>query len=338
MKAMVVEKFGAPLKLMEMPEPTLRSPFDILVKIRASGVCHTDLHAANGEWPVKPSLPFIPGHEGVGEVVQCGDQVDAVMLGDRVGIPWLHSACGHCEFCITGWETLCGSQKNTGYSVNGGYSELVVADSRYVGKIPDGLDYASISPHFCAGVTTYKAIKISGAAPNKTVLISGIGGLGHMALQYAVIAGARTIAVDISDEKLALATELGADHILNPLSVNIVKAVRAIGLVDIVIATAASAKSFRDAFDVIKPGGKLVIVGLPPEELPIPVFDLVLKGISIHGSIVGTRRDLQEALDLAARKLVKCAYKTVHLEDINDVFAQMRAGEIQGRVVLQVNG
>ncbi len=337
MKAMVVEKFGMPLKMTDMPEPTLRGPFDILVKIHASGVCHTDLHAANGDWPAKPTLPFIPGHEGVGEVVKCGSQVEGITLGDRVGIPWLHSACGHCEFCITGWETLCGSQKNTGYTVNGGYAELVVADSRYVGKIPDGLDYASISPHFCAGVTTYKAVKVSGAGPNKTVLISGIGGLGHMALQYAVITGARTIAVDVSEEKLALASKLGADHTVNSRSVDVVKAVRAFGWADIVIATAASAKSFRDAFDVLKPGGKLVIVGLPPEDLPIPIFDLVLKGISIHGSIVGTRKDLQEALDLASRKLVTCEYRTAHLEDINDVFAQMRAGEIQGRVVMQLN-
>jgi alcohol dehydrogenase, propanol-preferring len=336
MKALVVERFGAPLKLVEVPEPVLRGPHDILVRVHASGVCHTDLHAAAGDWPVKPALPFIPGHEGVGEVVQVGAEVEDVVLGDRVGVPWLHSACGHCGFCITGWETLCGKQKNTGYSVNGAYAELVVADARYVAKIPHGLDYTQISPHFCAGVTTYKAVKVSGAAPDKTVLISGIGGLGHMALQYAHVAGARTIAVDVSEEKLELARTLGADETINARSQDVAKAAHSLGGADIVIATAVSAKSFRAAFDALRPGGRLVIVGLPPEEMPVPVFDLVLKGISVMGSIVGTRKDLQETLDLAARQLVTCEVQTARLEDINDVFGQLRAGEIKGRVVMQI--
>jgi alcohol dehydrogenase, propanol-preferring len=336
MKAMVVEKFGAPLKLMHLPVPKLIGSNDILVKVFASGVCHTDLHAANGDWPVKPSLPFIPGHEGVGEVVEAGPLVTDVKVGDRVGVPWLYTACGHCRHCLSGWETLCGSQKNTGYSVNGGYSEYVVADSRYVAKIPDGLNYADISPHFCAGVTTYKAVKISGAAPNKTVLVSGVGGLGHMALQYAKVTGARTIAVDIDDEKLEMARRLGADETINARSSNLASAVKEMGGADIVIATAVSAAAFRSAFDALNSGGTMVIVGLPPEQLPIPVFELVLKGISIVGSIVGTRQDLNETLTLAARKLIVCEHSMARLEDANDVLDQMRAGTIRGRIVLQI--
>ena len=336
MKAAVVEEFRQPLKVKDVPDPTLRSPFDAIVRIHASGVCHTDLHAANGDWPVKPKPPFIPGHEGVGVVEAVGELVTNIKVGDRVGVPWLHSACGQCEFCLTGWETLCGSQQNTGYSVNGGFAEKVVADARYVGVIPDGLRFSDIASHFCAGVTTYKAIKVSESGPGKTVLISGIGGLGHMALQYARVTGARTIAVDVTDEKLELARSLGADEVINAAAVDVAGAVGKLGGADIVIGTAVSAKSFRSAFDALKPHGRLVLVGLPPEELPIPIFELVLKGISVIGSIVGTRKDLQETLDLAARGLVTCDFKPARLEDINDVFDEMKAGTIKGRVVLQM--
>jgi alcohol dehydrogenase, propanol-preferring len=336
MKAVVVEEFKRRLKVKEVAEPKLRSPFDAIVRLHASGVCHTDLHAADGDWPIRPTLPFIPGHEGVGIVEEVGSLVTNIRPGDRVGLPWLHTACGECRYCLTGWETLCESQQNTGYSVDGGFAELAVADARFVGKIPDGLEFEAVAPHFCAGVTTYKAVKVSGATPDKTVLISGIGGLGHMALQYARVTGARTIAVDVTDEKLELAKKLGADEVLNARSVDVAEVTQQLGGADIVIATAVSARSFAGAFGALRRGGKLVIVGLPPESMPVPVFDLVLKGISVIGSIVGTRKDLQEALDLAARGLVTCNYTTARMEEINDVFGQMRAGKIDGRVVLKI--
>jgi propanol-preferring alcohol dehydrogenase len=232
---------------------------------------------------------------------------------------------------------LCPAQQNTGYSVNGGFAELVIADARYVGRIPDGLGFEEVAPHFCAGVTTYKAVKVAGANPQHTVLISGVGGLGHMALQYARVTGARTIAVDVSEEKLALAKKLGADEVVNAKARDVARTVQEFGGADIAIASAVSARAFRAAFDALKRGGKLVIVGLPPEELPIPIFELVLKGISVTGSIVGTRKDLEEALALAARGLVHCNYTTATLEDINDVFAQMKAGRIDGRIVLRLS-
>ena len=336
MKAIVVEEFRQPLKVKQAPEPKLRSPFDAIIRIHACGVCHTDVHAADGDWPVKPKLPFVPGHEGVGVVEQVGELAPNVKVGDRVGVPWLHSACGYCQYCLTGWETLCESQQNSGYSVDGGYAELAVADARYVGRIPDGLKFTDVAPHFCAGVTTYKAVKVSGSGPDKTVLISGIGGLGHMALQYARVTGARTIAVDVSDEKLALAKRLGADEVINAASVDMAQAVRKLGGADIVIGTAVSARAFQSAFDALKRGGKMVLVGLPPESLPVPIFDLVLKGVSVIGSIVGTRKDMQETLDLAARGLVTCDYQTAGMEQINDVFREMKAGRITGRAVLQM--
>lgn len=336
MKAIVIEEFQQPLKIRDVPEPQLRTPFDIIVRIEASGVCHTDLHAASGDWASKPSLPLIPGHEGVGRVVEAGEMVAGISVGDRVGIPFLHSACGDCEYCLTGRETLCPTQRMTGFTVSGCHAELAVADSRYTAKIPDGLDSTEIAPHFCAGVTTYRAVKVSGAGPGKTVLISGFGGLGHFALQYARICGARTIAVDVSDEKLEHARRLGADETINAAEVDLPRAVRKLGGADIVIGTAVSSKALRGSFDALKRGGRLVVVGLPPDELPVPVFNLVVKGVSIIGSYLGTRKDLRDVLDLAARGRVVCEYTTAKMDEINEVFEAMKAGRINGRVVLNI--
>jgi len=209
MKAAIVRKFKAPLSIEEVPVPNVVQG-QILVKIEACGVCHTDLHAANGDWPVKPNPPFIPGHEGVGTVAAVGGGVTAVKEGDRVGVPWLHTACGHCRHCLSAWETLCDSQQNTGYSVNGGFAEYVLADPNYVGHLPDGLEFEPAAPILCAGVTVYKGLKETEAKPGDTVVISGIGGLGHVAVQYAKAMGLEVIAVDISDEKLSLARKMGA--------------------------------------------------------------------------------------------------------------------------------
>lgn len=214
MKAAVVHEFGKPLVIEEVPIPV---PGDgqILVKVEACGVCHTDLHAANGDWPVKPNPPFIPGHEGVGYVVKVGPNVKHIKEGDRVGVPWLYSACGHCEYCLDAWETLCLKQENTGYSVNGSFAEYVVADADYVGILPDNVGFVEIAPVLCAGVTVYKGLKMTDTKPGDWVVISGIGGLGHMAVQYAKAMGLNVAAVDIDDAKLDLAKRLGASVTVN---------------------------------------------------------------------------------------------------------------------------
>ena len=210
MKAAVVHEFGRPLRIEDVPVPE-PGPDQILVKIEACGVCHTDLHAADGDWPVRPTPPFIPGHEGVGHVAAVGRDAKGVKEGDRVGVPWLHSACGRCRYCMTGWETLCAEQKNTGYSVNGGFAEYVLADPDFVGHLPDGLEFAPAAPILCAGVTVYKGLKETDARPGDTVVISGIGGLGHLAVQYARAMGMHVIAVDVAEDKLNLAKTLGAE-------------------------------------------------------------------------------------------------------------------------------
>jgi propanol-preferring alcohol dehydrogenase len=210
MRAAVVRSFTDPLVVEELDVPS-PGPHEALVKVDYTGVCHTDLHAAHGDWPVKPAPPFVPGHEGVGTVVAVGDQVTRVRVGDTVGNAWLWSACGECEYCETGWETLCPQQKNGGYSVDGSFGQYMLVDSRYCPVIPDGVDLSAVGPILCAGVTVYKGLKVTDTQPGEWVLVSGIGGLGHIAVQYAVAMGRRVAAVDVDDEKLALARKHGAE-------------------------------------------------------------------------------------------------------------------------------
>jgi len=336
MKAAVVHEFGAPLRLEEVPVPEVPEG-QVLVKVVASGVCHTDLHAANGDWPVKPSLPFIPGHEGVGFVAAVGRGVKHLKEGDRVGVPWLHSACGHCEHCITGWETLCDEQQMTGYSVNGGYAEYVLAHPGYVGRLPDSLDFEPAAPVLCAGVTVYKGLKVLECKPGDWVAISGIGGLGHMAVQYAKAMGFHVIAVDIADDKLALARELGADMTVNAATEDAVKAVQThVRGAHGVLVTAVSRSAFAQGVGMLHKRGTMSLVGLPPGGFELPIFDVVLNAKTVRGSIVGTRKDLEESLQFAAEGKVRAHYSTATLDGINGIFDRMKGGHIDGRVVMKI--
>ncbi|AGA28927.1 alcohol dehydrogenase AdhP [Singulisphaera acidiphila] len=334
MKAAVAHEFGKPLVIEDVPIPEPKSR-EILIKVEASGVCHTDLHAVEGDWPVKPKLPFIPGHEGAGVVAAVGSEVTILKVGDRVSVAWLHSSCGHCDYCMAGCETLCESQKNTGYSANGTFAEYVVADPDFVGRLPDGVDFAEIAPVLCAGVTVYKGLKETEAKPGQWVVISGIGGLGHMAVQYAVSMGLHVAAVDVDDAKLDLARRLGAKVTVNVLKTEPVSAIKKeIGGAQGVLVTAVSLKAFEQAIGMLRRGGTVVLTGLPPGSFPLSVFDMVMTGTTVRGSIVGTRLDLKEALAFAGEGLVKATVTTDKLENINDVFERMRNGQIEGRVVL----
>lgn len=334
MKAAVVRQFGKPLVMEEVAVPSV-GPGQILVKMAASGVCHTDLHAAEGDWPIKPEPPFIPGHEGVGHVVAVGAGVSHVKEGDRVGVPWLYTACGCCKHCLGGWETLCESQQNTGYSVNGSFAEYVLADPNYVGHLPDNVSFTEIAPILCAGVTVYKGLKVTDTKPGDWVVISGIGGLGHLAVQYAKAMGLNVLAVDIDDAKLDLAKRLGASLAVNARNADPVAFVKKeIGGAEGVLVTAVSPKAFEQAQGMVQRGGTVSLNGLPPGDFPLPIFDTVLNGITVRGSIVGTRLDLQEALDFAGAGKVKATIKTDKLENINEIFAKMHHGEIEGRIVI----
>lgn len=338
MKAAIVEKFGDPLVVREVEVPT-PGPGQALVEVVASGVCHTDLHAVDGDWPVKPRLPFTPGHEGAGIVTALGPGVTHLKEGDRVGIAWLHSACGHCDHCLGGWETLCLEQQNSGYSVNGSFAEYVVGQADYLGRIPKNLSFVDAAPILCAGVTTYKGLKETGARPGEWVVISGAGGLGHIAIQYAKAMGLHVAAVDLGPEKMALAKKLGAEITIDAKTQDPAKEIqKQIGGAHGVLVTAVSPVAFKQAVSMLRRGGTCVLNGLPPGEFPVSIFDMVLNRYTLRGSIVGTRLDLEEALAFAAEGKVKATIETVPLESINDVFARLKKGQVNGRVVLDIAG
>ena len=339
MKVAVVEQFGKPLVFQEWDIPA-PGPGQILVKTEACGVCHTDVHATNGDWPVKPTLPFIPGHEAIGRVVALGTGVTAVKEGDRVGVPWLYSACGHCEYCLSAWETVCADAQFGGYTKNGGFAEHLLADPNYVAHVPPGLAATEAAPLICAGITTYKGIKVTEAKPGEWIAISGIGGLGHLAIQYAKAMGLHVCAIDIDDGKLAHAKRLGADLVINAKAGDAAAAVKkgTGGGAHGVLITAPSLAAFKQDVGMTRKCGTCVLVGLPPGEFPAPLFDMVMNCITIRGSLVGTREDMAEALAFAAEGKVKADIELQPLSSINQILERLEHGDVASRVVLDFVG
>jgi alcohol dehydrogenase, propanol-preferring len=336
MRAAVVTSFGQPLAIEDRPIPE-PGRGQIRVKIETSGVCHTDIHAAHGDWPVKPALPLVPGHEGVGIVDALGEDVRRVTLGQRVAIPWLGAADGTCEFCVKGMETYCSNPTFTGYTVDGGYREYSIANADFVGIVPDEVDPLDAAPLTCAGVTTYKAVKVARVGPSDLVAVIGIGGLGHLGLQYAAISGAFTVAIDVEDEKLDLAKRLGADHLINAKTQDVVAEMQKLGGADAIVTTAATPKPLNDALASLRPGGRLVMVGLPKDNaFPLPIFETVLRGLQVIGSLVGTREDLAEVFDLHAAGKTQVILETRQLEDINRCFEEVLSGQVPARLVLDL--
>lgn len=307
-----------------------------MVKTEACGVCHTDLHAAHGDWPVKPALPFVPGHEGIGIVVSMGTGVTEVNIGDRVGVPWLYSACGHCEYCLAAWETVCAQAEYGGYTKNGGFAEYILADPKYVAHIPEGLAATAAAPIICAGVTSYKGIKECDVKPGEWLAVSGIGGLGHLAVQYGKAMGLRVCAIDVDDEKLEHARRLGAEVLVNARVGDPVAKLRELtgGGAHGVLITAPSLEAFHQGVAMTRKLGTCVLVGLPPGEFPTPLFDVVANCVTIRGSFVGTRKDMAEALAFAAAGKVRADIELQPLSAINSVFERLQHGEVPSRVVL----
>ncbi|MDX3524886.1 alcohol dehydrogenase AdhP [Streptomyces sp. ID05-39B] len=337
MKAAVVRAFGEPLIIEERPDPE-PGPGQVRVRVEASGLCHTDIHAAHGDWPVRPTPPFVPGHEGVGLVEKLGEGVTHLSVGQRVAVPWLGRACGRCEHCLSGWETLCEQQINTGYGCDGGYAEKMLAWADFAQPVPDGITAAEAAPLTCAGVTTYKALKVADVRPSQLVAISGIGGLGHLAVQYAKIAGATVAAIDVTDDKLRLAAELGADLVIDARTQDVAEVLKQHGGAHAAVALAVDEAAFASVNAGLRRGGKLVMVALPAHgTIQVPIFDTVLNGTSVIGSIVGTRQDLAEVFRLHAAGRTRVIYETRPLTSVNDSIDEVLRGEVKARIVFDLD-
>lgn len=337
MKAAVVTEFGAPIKVQQVPVPQIKHD-EVLVKIQYTGMCGTDHHAWKGDWDVKPKLPLIPGHEGVGTVVKAGPSVKHVQVGDTVGIPWLHDACSDCEYCYTGWETLCHDQHNTGFSLDGTMAEYAVADPKYVARIPDGVDKAKVAPVLCAGLTVYKGLKMTQAKPGNWVMVTGLGGLGQLGVQFAQAMGYNVIGVDIYDNKLETAKRLGATHAFNGKTEDIPERVREVtgGGVHGIVVTAVNRAAFAQALGAVRRGGTMVCIGLPAGEFPLNIVETVLNGVTVRGSIVGTRMDMIEALEFFREGKIQNEVILDSLDNVDKNMQLMDAGKLPGRVVFDL--
>ena len=336
MQAAVIQEFKQPLVLQDVDVPSPQAD-EVLIKVEACGVCHSDLSIAEGDWPQLKRMikkPLIPGHEVVGRVVKTGDGVHDLAVGDRVGVAWLHWSCGECELCREGLENLCPKQTITGASVDGGFAEYLRAKASHALKVPETLTPEEAAPLFCAGVTAYRAVKNSGIQPGQSLAVFGIGGLGHLVIQIAKTFGARVIAVDIAEDKLKLGRDLGADQTVNATTEDVAKTFRGMGGVHAAVVTSSSKTAYTQAFYAVRPAGALMVVGLPAEDLAFPA--ILMREIRIRSVATGTRDDQRAVLGLAAAGKIHCLHETCSLSEINEVLDRMRQGHIQGRVVIRM--
>jgi alcohol dehydrogenase, propanol-preferring len=336
MKAVVLHEFKRPL-IIEEVDPPKPNTEEVLIEVEACGLCHSDLHVADGDWTQFAKIvkkPLILGHEIVGRVVEKGAAVHNLQVGDRVGVPWLHWSCGDCELCHEGSENLCARQKITGVTVDGGFAEFTKAPASHALPIPSGFSAIEVAPLFCAGVTVYRALKSAKLSRGQRLAVFGIGGLGHIAVQMGRALGADTIAVDVSEEKLALAKSLGASRAFHAASMDVTKGLRDIGGVHAAIVTSAAKAAYDAAFNCVRPSGTLLIVGLPAENICFAPILLAAREIRMHASAVGTRQDLVETLTMAAEGKVHCEVSARPLAQANEAINELRRGQITGRAVL----
>jgi len=338
MKAAVLREPKTPLVMEDVPRPAIDAG-DILIQVEACGVCHSDLHVADGDWKQFAGItkkPLILGHEIAGLVVEAGSGVRDLKVGDRVGVPWIYWTCGECDFCREGFENLCTRQKITGVTVDGGYAEFVKAPATHATRIPDNLTSVEAAPLFCAGVTVYRALKQANVSRGQRLAVFGVGGLGHLGIQIGKEMGAEVTAIDVTDDKLALAKSLGASVALNATTDNVVKQIRSQGSAHVVLVTSGAKAAYDTAFSCIRPTGTLLAVGLPATDICFPPIMMSAKEVRIQASAVGTRKDLVEMLAMGAAGKVRCLVSTRPLQDANAVLEEMRQGKIAGRVVLKM--
>ena len=304
---------------------------EVLIRMEACGLCHSDLFVASLE--KLPLVPLILGHEGIGRVEAVGAGVADFAAGDRAGITFLASTCGACELCLTGRERFCPRQLNFGYTVNGALAGYAVMPAPSLFRVPDALPAADAAPLCCAGWTAYGALREAALQPGQSVALFGMGGLGHLAIQYARHLGLRVAAVDLSESKLEMARSLGAD-----LALSAENAGRTLqkqwGGADAAIVLTGSPAAIQQAFRSLKRTGTLITSGLSTNSYELPIVDTVLKGISIRGSYLGTRADLEEVFRLAQSGVGRAHIETHALDEAPELFEKMRRGEILGRAVV----
>ena len=336
MKAAILHDFKRALVIEEVDRPKPGAD-EVLIAVEACGVCHSDLHVADGDWTQLNRIvkkPLILGHEIAGRVVEKGAAVRELEIGDRVGVPWIHWACAECEFCRQGDENLCVKQKITGVTVDGGYAEFVKAPASYALRIPKNLSSVEAAPLFCAGVTVYRALKQAKLAPGQRLAVFGVGGLGHIAVQIASALGAQVTAVDVAEEKLGLARSLGATSALNASAVDVGKELRKMGGVHVALVTSAARAAYETAFYCVRPTGCLLVVGLPAEDICFPPILMASLEVRIQASAVGTRQDVREVLAMAEAGKIRCQVSSRPLAEANEVMDALRHGRVSGRVVL----
>lgn len=339
-KAVIFEAPGGELQYKDIPVPKPKSN-ELLINVKYSGVCHTDLHAWKGDWPLPTKLPLVGGHEGAGVVVAMGENVQGWEIGDYAGIKWINATCLSCEFCQNSNESNCGKADMSGYTHDGSFQQYATADAVQAARIPKGTDLAQVAPVLCAGITVYKALKTSGAKPGQWVAVSGAaGGLGSLALQYAKAMGFRVLAVD-GGEKEEFVKKMGAEHYVDfTKSKDIVKDIQDVtgGGPHAVINVSVSVKAMSQSTEYVRSCGTVVLVGLPPDAiLEASIFHAVIKSVSIKGSYVGNRADSAEAIDFFSRGLIKCPIKVVGLSELASIYDLMANGKILGRYVVDTS-
>lgn len=346
MKAAVVRQVpNGFVDIIDNWQPRELSFGEALVDVEYCGLCHTDIHCANGDFGNPNEIGTrngqfrrVIGHEGVGRVAKLAEGAsDFLKVGDRVSIAWFYDACGVCDFCVSGNETFCRKVRNAGFTIDGAMAQQVVVNAKYAVKVPEDLDPAQASSITCAGVTMYKALKTGETKPGQWVSIHGVGGLGNIAVQYAHnVFGAHVVAVDGNDDKLLAAQQNGAEIMINrhntPDIANEIQ--RLTGGVHTAQVTAVNAAAFDQAIDSLRPMGKLVAVALPQGDMALNIAKTVLDGIEVRGSLVGTRADLKEAFAFGAEGKVTPIVEKIDLADINDAIQDMMDGKITGRKVV----
>lgn len=338
MKAALLQEFKKPLAVTEVERP-VPADDEVLIQVEACGVCHSDLHVAEGDWSALSRIvkkPVVLGHEVAGKVVEKGRFVKDLQVGDRVGVPWIYWSCGECEFCRQGDENLCSRQMITGVTVDGGYAQFMKARATHAEKIPQGLSSLEVAPLFCAGVTVYRALRQSKISRGQRLAVFGVGGLGHLAIQIARNLGAEITAIDVADDKLAMAKSLGAAGTLNAKTADVIKELRGQGGAHVALVTSAAKAAYDMAFYGLRPTGTLMVVGLPAENISFPAIMMAAGEVHIKASAVGTRADLREVLAMAASGNLHCQVAARPLDEINQVLDEMRSGRIAGRIVLNM--